>query len=203
MIPLPTDKYKPASLEKMITLVASLVERSRGPDHLLQLSTQDFNAIAGGKGFPFLFQQIKDCINFHQTRNLIYALCRWNERLAIHMVAMIFQAITKHTEICQPFFKLLTYITEPTNGPSGLPCFTQLVLQRIWEVAEFCPQSALDWLAVQVTRNKLAHTWVLQSMETWVEHFLLGHNNQRVRSGIVSYVIYIVVLYIVYVYKYL
>jgi hypothetical protein len=86
-------------------------------------------------------------------------------------------------QICQPFFKLLTLITEPSSGPSGLPCFTQLVLQRIWEVAEFCPQSALDWLAVQVPRNKLAHSWVLQSMETWVEHFLLGHNNQRVRSG--------------------
>lgn len=51
------------------------------------------------QGFPFLFQQIKDCINLHQTRNLIYALCRWNERLAIHVVSMIFQAITKHTEV--------------------------------------------------------------------------------------------------------
>jgi hypothetical protein len=60
-------------------------------------------------------------------------------------------------------------------------------LQRIWEVAEFCPQSALDWLAVQVPRNKLAHSWVLQSMETWVEHFLLAHNNQRVRSGEVCF----------------
>jgi ubiquitin carboxyl-terminal hydrolase 34 len=55
VIPLPTDKYKPASLEKMITLVASLVERSRGPDHLLQLSTQDFNAIAGGKASSVAF----------------------------------------------------------------------------------------------------------------------------------------------------
>lgn len=49
MIPLPNDKYKPASLEKMISLVAMLAERSRGPDHLLKLSTNDFNAIAGGK----------------------------------------------------------------------------------------------------------------------------------------------------------
>nr|CAD7454071.1 unnamed protein product [Timema tahoe] len=183
VIPLPTDKYKPASLDKMVTLVASLVERSRGPDHLLQLSTPDYNAVAGGKAFPFLYQQIKDCINLHQTRNLIYALCRWNERLAVHIVGMIFQAITKHTEVCQPFFKLLTLLTEPTPGSTGLPCFTQLVLTRVWEVAEFCPQSALDWLAVQVPRNKLAHSWVLQSMETWVEHFLLGHNNQRVRSA--------------------
>jgi hypothetical protein len=64
------------------------------------------------QGFPFLFQQIKDCINLHQTRNLIYALCRWNERLAIHVVSMIFQAITKHTEVSR--FKglvLLIWIT--------------------------------------------------------------------------------------------
>ncbi|XP_068081544.1 ubiquitin carboxyl-terminal hydrolase puf [Anabrus simplex] len=183
VVPLPTDKYKPGSLEKMITLIATLVERSRGPDHLLKLSTADFTAIAGGKGFPFLYQQIKDGINLNQTRNLIYALCRWNERLAVHIVAMLFQAITKHTEICQPFFKLLTLMTEPTSGPSGLPSFTQLVLHRIWEVAEFCPQSALDWLAVQVPRNKLAHSWVLTSMESWVEHFLLSHNIQRVRSA--------------------
>lgn len=33
----------------MIALVASLVERSRGPDLRLQLSTKDYNAIAGGK----------------------------------------------------------------------------------------------------------------------------------------------------------
>ncbi|XP_063231242.1 ubiquitin carboxyl-terminal hydrolase 34 isoform X2 [Bacillus rossius redtenbacheri] len=183
IIPLPTDKYKPASLDKMVTLVAALVERSRGPDHMLQLSTPDVNAVAGGKGFPFLYQQIKDSINLHQTRNLIHALCRWNDRLAVHIIAMIFQAITKHSEICQPFFKLLTLLTEPGAAPPGLPCFTQLVLARVWEAAEFCPQSALDWLAVQAPRNKLAHSWVLQGMESWVEHFLLGHNNQRVRSA--------------------
>ncbi|XP_049955909.1 ubiquitin carboxyl-terminal hydrolase 34 [Schistocerca serialis cubense] len=183
VIPLPTDKYKPASLEKMISLVAILAEKSRGSDHLLKLSTSDLNAIAGGKGFPFLYQQIKDAINLHQTRNLIYALCRWNERLAVHIVAMIFQAITKHSELCQPFFKILTLLIETTSGMTGLPPFTQLILQHIWEVAEFCAQSALDWLAVQAPRNKTVHTWVLQSMDTWVEHFLLGHNNQRVRSA--------------------
>jgi ubiquitin carboxyl-terminal hydrolase 34 len=59
IISLPTDKYKPASLEKMITLVASLVERSRGPDHLLQLSTQDFNAIAGGKARSVAFFHVE------------------------------------------------------------------------------------------------------------------------------------------------
>ena len=33
----------------MIALVATLVERSRGPDLRLHLSTRDYNAIAGGK----------------------------------------------------------------------------------------------------------------------------------------------------------
>lgn len=43
------DKTRPASLDKMIALVATLVERSRGPDLRLQLSPRDYNAIAGGK----------------------------------------------------------------------------------------------------------------------------------------------------------
>lgn len=51
------------------------------------------------QGFPFLFQQIKDCINLHQTRNLIFSLCRWNERLANQIVAMIFTAIHKFSDV--------------------------------------------------------------------------------------------------------
>ncbi|KAG8183437.1 hypothetical protein JTE90_023193, partial [Oedothorax gibbosus] len=42
------DKYKPASLEKMITLIALLAEKSRDEERL-QLSVNDFNAVAGGK----------------------------------------------------------------------------------------------------------------------------------------------------------
>ncbi|XP_055587463.1 ubiquitin carboxyl-terminal hydrolase puf [Uranotaenia lowii] len=180
---LTVDKSRPASLDKMIALVASLVERSRGPDLRLHLSARDYNAIAGGKGFPFLYQQIKDNINPHQTRHLIHALCRCDERLAGQIIAMLFTAVTKHTELCGPFFKLLTLLTESTGGPSGLPCFSQLVLQRVWDAAEYCPQSALDWLAVQAPRNKIAHTWILQSAENWVETFLLAHNNARVRNA--------------------
>ncbi|KAJ8948090.1 hypothetical protein NQ318_008441 [Aromia moschata] len=48
--------------------------------------------------------------------------------------------------------------------------------------AECCPYSALDWLALQVTRNRLVHSWVLSSMDSWLEHFLIGHSNQRVRN---------------------
>lgn len=180
------DKARPASLDKMIALVASLVERSRGPDLRLQLSPRDYNAIAGGKGFPFLYQQIKDNINPNQTRHLIHALCRWDDRLASQIITMLFTSVTRHTELCGPFFKLLTLLTESSGGPSGLPCFSQLVLQRVWDAAEYCPQSALDWLALQAPRNKIAHTWILQTAESWVEQFLLAHNNAKVRNGNLS-----------------
>lgn len=96
---LSVDKTRPASLDKMIALVANLVERSRGPDLRLHLASRDYSAIAGGKGFPFLYQQIKDNINPHQTRHLIHALCRWDERLANQIISMLFGAVTKHTEV--------------------------------------------------------------------------------------------------------
>ncbi|XP_032664565.1 ubiquitin carboxyl-terminal hydrolase puf isoform X2 [Odontomachus brunneus] len=182
IVTVPTEKLRSASLDKMITLIATLVERSRGPDHRLALSPADLSAVAGGKGFPFLYQQTRDLINLSQTRNLIQSLCRWNDRLAIHVVTMIFQAIMKHTDVCQPFFKLLTLLTE-SSGPSGLPCMTQLILSRVWEAARVAPHGALEWLALAVTRSKLAHAWVLQGLDTWLQHFLLEHSNQRVRSA--------------------
>jgi len=49
IVALPTDKYKPTSLEKMVTLVATLVEKSRGEDQRLQISQIDLSAITGGK----------------------------------------------------------------------------------------------------------------------------------------------------------
>lgn len=96
---LSVEKTRPVSLDKMIALVATLVEKSRGTDHTLSLSSRDYNAIAGGKGFPFLYQQIKDNINPSQTRLLIHALCRYDERLAGSIIAMLFNAVTKHTEV--------------------------------------------------------------------------------------------------------
>ncbi|XP_050316350.1 ubiquitin carboxyl-terminal hydrolase 34 isoform X2 [Anthonomus grandis grandis] len=186
MVPMPVEKYKPASLDKMITLIASLVEKSRDSSMKLQLSDKDYNAVAGGKGFPFLYQQIKDNINLQQTRNLIHSLCKTNNQLAQGIICMISQAITRHSEGCQPFFKILTLLTENNNqsnsSGSNQPCFTQLVLQKVWEAAECCPHSALDWLALQVTRNRLVHSWVLSSMDSWLEHFLIAHSNQRVRN---------------------
>ncbi|CAH1163705.1 unnamed protein product [Phaedon cochleariae] len=185
VVPLPTDKYKPGSLDKMVTLIAYLVEKSRDAEMNLQLSEKDYNAIAGGKGFTFLYQQIKDNINLQQTRNLVHSLCRENNQLAQSIICMISQAISRNTEGCQPFFKILTLLTETNQNltaSSTQPCFTQLVLQKVWDAAECCPYSALDWLALQVTRNRMVHSWVLGSMDSWLEHFLIAHSNQRVRN---------------------
>ena len=49
VVALPNDKYKPASLDKMITLIASLVEKSRDSNVKLQLSEKDYGAVAEGK----------------------------------------------------------------------------------------------------------------------------------------------------------
>ncbi|XP_014226620.1 ubiquitin carboxyl-terminal hydrolase 34 isoform X1 [Trichogramma pretiosum] len=182
VVAISTEKLKPASLDKMITLIAVLVDKSRS-ENQLNLSQSDFTAVAGGKGFPFLYQQIRDNINLQQTRNIIQTLCRWNERLAIHLVNMMFQAITKHTEVCQPFFKMLTLLTDNVTPQGSQTCMTQLILGRVWEVARVAPHGALEWLALAVTRSKYAHTWVLQGMDNWLQHFLIEHQNQRVRTA--------------------
>ena len=43
------DRYRPQSLEKMIALIAMLVEKSRGEDKQLHLSHKDYMSIIGGK----------------------------------------------------------------------------------------------------------------------------------------------------------
>uniref|UniRef100_A0A3P9L1X7 Ubiquitin carboxyl-terminal hydrolase 34 n=1 Tax=Oryzias latipes TaxID=8090 RepID=A0A3P9L1X7_ORYLA len=182
ILSLAEEKYRPAALEKMIALIALLVEQSRS-EHLT-LSQSDMAALTGGKGFPFLFQHIRDGINIRQTCNLIFSLCRYNNRLAEHIVSMLFTSIAKLTpEAANPFFKLLTMLMEFAGGPPGMPSFASYILQRIWEVIEYNPSQCLDWLAVQTPRNKLAHSWVLQNMENWVERFLLAHNYPRVRTA--------------------
>lgn len=47
------DKYRPLSLDKMIALIALLVEKSRGDDKQLNLSERDFRSIIGGKVSPW------------------------------------------------------------------------------------------------------------------------------------------------------
>lgn len=66
------DKTRPASLDKMIALVATLVERSRGPDLRLQLSPRDYNAIAGGKvnSRKYLLKYFTDPYFIYKTHSL-------------------------------------------------------------------------------------------------------------------------------------
>lgn len=45
---IPAEKSKVASLEKMIALVATLVEKSRDDTNALRLSTSDWTALTGG-----------------------------------------------------------------------------------------------------------------------------------------------------------
>ncbi|XP_078316021.1 ubiquitin carboxyl-terminal hydrolase 34-like isoform X4 [Crassostrea virginica] len=184
VITITEETYKPMSLEKMVTLIAMLVEKSRGENNQLHISDKDYTAIIGGKGFPFLFNQIRDSINIRQTCNLLFSLSRWNEQLAIALVQMVFSAIKKlNFEHSQPFFKLMSMLVEFGAGPPGLPPFTQYVLQKFWELTKCCPQPCLEWMAAQVTRNRLASQWVLSQMDIWVEPYLLGNNNARVRSA--------------------
>ena len=43
------EENKPTALEKMIGLIALLVEKSRGADKQLHLSNRDYQSIVGGK----------------------------------------------------------------------------------------------------------------------------------------------------------
>ncbi|CAB3248888.1 unnamed protein product [Arctia plantaginis] len=181
------DKLRPGALDKMVALVAGLVERSRDAAGHLALMDPDARVLLHTKGFPFIYQQTRDCLNLQQTRSLIFALCRWNEPLAQKIVNTIFQAIAKHSENSNPFYKLLTLLVDGSGGGAGatggLPCFTQLVLARLWDVADVCPHAALEWLALQVPRNKAAHAWALRTAERWVEAQLLGAGAARVRAA--------------------
>ncbi len=49
VIALTEDRYRPQSLDKMIALIAMLVEKSRGDDKQLHISHKDYMAIIGGK----------------------------------------------------------------------------------------------------------------------------------------------------------
>ncbi len=49
LLAIASERCKPTSLEKMITLIATLVEKARGSDHTLKLTPLDHHIIAGGK----------------------------------------------------------------------------------------------------------------------------------------------------------
>ncbi|XP_023337043.1 ubiquitin carboxyl-terminal hydrolase 34 [Eurytemora carolleeae] len=171
-----------ASLDKMITLIAVLVEKSRGPDNLIHLHPTTLNSLTCGKFPIFLYNITKENINIRQTCNLIFSLTRHNPSLAESVAEMVFLGV-KNQEHSIHFFKLLTLLTELSGGPAGLPCYTTLIMCRVWDLAKACPQAALDWLSIQVTRNKHAQTWLLSSMGDWVQQYLIGHCHGKVRNS--------------------
>lgn len=97
---------------------------------------------------------------------------------------MLLSSINRQPEMSGPFFRLLSMLVDvPNDSPAGMPMFSNFIYPRIWEIAEHTPQNCLEWLTAQVPRNKIAHSLVLQSIDSWVEYFLLSHNNQRVRNS--------------------
>jgi ubiquitin carboxyl-terminal hydrolase 34 len=62
----------------------------------------------------------------------------------------------------------------------------------VWDLAKTCPQAALDWLSIQVARNRIVRSWLMGTMEDWVETYLLAHPNQKVRNSAAFLVISLV-----------
>ncbi|XP_048585971.1 ubiquitin carboxyl-terminal hydrolase 34 isoform X2 [Nematostella vectensis] len=181
---LPEDKYRSSSLEKMISVIALLVEESWDERHL-NLSENDMEAVIGADGFPFLFQAIKDAINLRHTTNLVFSLSRYNAKLAESIVSMLITAVQKlPPEQSQSFFKLLSMLTELQGvSPAGMPSFTNLTLSKIWEAAEYNAILCIEWLTCIVPKNSMAHQWVLDNMEQWVEKYLIADNSPRIRNA--------------------
>lgn len=77
-------------------------------------------ALTGGKGFPFLFQHIRDGINIRQTCNLIFSLCRYNNRLAEHVRPPYMHFYSLHTHTHSLIFIYILYIYTHTVKHSFL-----------------------------------------------------------------------------------
>ena len=97
-----------ASLDKMICLIALLVEKSRGDDNQIHLDEADYHALVGtgSKSHLFLYNIIKDNINSVQTCNLIFSLTRNNPELAEQIASMVFGGV-KQPEYSVHFFRLV------------------------------------------------------------------------------------------------
>ena len=64
-----------------------------------------------------------------------------------------------------------------------MPCYTNLVMHKIWDIAKITPQAALDWLSMQVARNRHVQTRLLSTLPDWVEPHLLAHGNAKVKDA--------------------
>lgn len=177
--PVIDEKYpKIASLDRMITLIVYLIEKTH--ESLLNLPKRDFDSLVSGKTFQFIQQQIRDNINLRQTFNLICSICRLDETLSSPIINMLFSSIIRNPENSVSFFKILYFIID-TNWI--FPYFSKLILPKIWELAEHTSLHTLEWLIQPVSRNKIIHEHVLSTMDQWVIYFLVESTNLKVRSN--------------------
>ncbi|KAK3803788.1 hypothetical protein RRG08_026023 [Elysia crispata] len=176
------EETRPTALSKMVSLVAHLVEVSR-EGHILHLSDSDMGYLIRGKGHPFLMYLVRDSINIEQTCNLIVSLCMFNESLAVSIVNAIFNNIKKLGDLARPFFDLLTPLTDYMGRSPSYPPFTQLIVARLWELTKVTPRQCLEWLTHKVTQNRLARQWTLESLDGWVELYMIAHNSNLVRMA--------------------
>ncbi|CAB3983712.1 Ubiquitin carboxyl-terminal hydrolase 34 [Paramuricea clavata] len=179
----PEEKFRPFALEKMVTVIAFLVEEAKGQSKEVQLSESDNEALLGGQGYPFIFEIVKDVVNLKHTGNLVFTLCMHNQDRAEKIVSTLMSSVKRlSSEQTQPFFKLLNTLTELSLGTPGPFSFTNLILARIWEAAEYNACVCLEWLQNVVSKNKMARQFVLSHMDTWVEPFLVADNSMRIRN---------------------
>lgn len=64
-----------------------------------------------------------------------------------------------------------------------MPSFTNLTLARIWEAAEYNAALCIEWLTCMAPKNRMAHQWVLDNMDNWVEKYLIADNSLRIRNA--------------------
>ena len=84
-------------------------------------------------------------------------------------------------------FSISSRLTLPTLSiPEIIAGFLQHILDNIWEIADLSPLQCLLWLAELVGRHKAIHGWVVRTLSTWADHYLLAHDNQRVRGAACS-----------------
>lgn len=175
----------------MIALLVYLIDKTQNRNSNFVLSKNDFESLVRNN-FQFIQQQIRDNINLRHTFNLICSICHLEDSLFPPIVDMIFQSIVHFSQDAQTsnlYFKILSFIAE-TSWIS--PYFSQLVLPKIWELAEHNSLQTLDWIIQHVSRNKNLYDHVISSLDQWVLYFLVDHSQPRVRSSAATLLISLV-----------
>ena len=52
-----------------------------------------------------------------------------------------------------------------------------------YQLTKVTPRQCLEWLTHKVTQNRLARQWTLESLDGWVELYMIAHNSNLVRMG--------------------